>query len=134
MRTLLCVLTAGLLLGSVVPAAAGDDDDRRWRRRDGRIDRYDVRGDVHVVFSRGDVRVIRDHYRPRYRRLPPGLQKRYARTGQLPPGWARRVEPFPVVVERRLGRLPRGYRRGVYDGHAVIYSPRGVVIDATVIF
>jgi hypothetical protein len=31
--------------------------------------------------------------------------------------------------------LPREYRRGVIDDHAVIYAPRtGVFIDATVLF
>jgi hypothetical protein len=90
---------------------------------------------VHVVFSRGDVGVLREYYVPRYRNLPPGLQKKLARTGYLPPGWERRVEPFPVIVERRLVVLPADYRRGVIDGNAVIYSPRsGIIIDATVLF
>ena len=37
-----------------------------------------------------DVRIVREYYEPRYRALPPGLAKKYARTGHLPPGWARR--------------------------------------------
>lgn len=65
-------------------------------------------GSVHVVFSTDDVRVIREYYAPRYRALPPGLQKKYERTGQLPPGWQKKLEPFDPVVERRLVALPAG--------------------------
>ena len=91
--------------------------------------------EVHVVFTSRDVGIIRQHYAPRYRSLPPGLQKKYARTGQLPPGWQKRMEPFPVIVERELVVLPSGYRRGVLDGHAVIYNPRTqVIIDVAVLF
>jgi hypothetical protein len=79
--------------------------------------------------------VISDYYAPRYRRLPPGLAKKYARTGHLPPGWEKRVEPLPVVVERQLIALPDGYRRGIIDGQAVIYLPRTqVVIDVVGLF
>ena len=90
---------------------------------------------IHVVFSTHDLRVIRQHYEPRYRNLPPGLRKKYARTGQLPPGWQKKMEPFPVVVERELVVLPSGYRRGVIDGNAVIYNPHThVIVDVAVLF
>jgi hypothetical protein len=86
------------------------------------------------VFSTHDVQIIREHYAPKYRNLPPGLQKKLARTGSLPPGWQKKLEPLPFELERRLVGLPDGYRRGVIDGHAVIYRPGGVLIDATVLF
>ena len=89
---------------------------------------------IHVVFSTRDTTVIREHYAPQYRSLPPGLQKKYARTGQLPPGWQKKMSPMPVVLERRLEPLPSGYQRGVFEGHAVIYRPGGLIIDATVLF
>ena len=90
---------------------------------------------VHVVFTSGDVRILRTHYEPRYRNLPPGLQKKVALGGALPPGWRKKFEPFPREVERRLEPLPIGYRRGVIDGHAVIYSTRShTVIDVAVLF
>ena len=89
---------------------------------------------IRVVFSTQDVQLIRAHYAPRYRNLPPGLQKKLARTGSLPPGWQKKLEPFPTALEQRLVRLPDGYSRGVIDGHAVIYRPGGVLIDATVLF
>ena len=89
---------------------------------------------IHVVFSSRDTTVIREHYAPQYRSLPPGLQKKYARTGQLPPGWQKKMTPMPVALERRLEPLPSGYQRGVFEGHAVIYKPGGLIIDATVVF
>ena len=88
---------------------------------------------VDIRFSTGNVRVIREHYATRYRNLPPGLQKKYARTGQLPPGWEKRMEPLPVAIEREMPRLPDGYRRGVIDGHAVI-TRGGTIIDVAVLF
>jgi len=94
-----------------------------------------VHADVHLVFSNREVQVIREHYAPRYRNLPPGLQKKLARTGKLPPGWQKKMEPFPVVLERQMVALPAGYQRGVIDGHAVIYKPgTSIIIDATVLF
>jgi hypothetical protein len=86
-------------------------------------------------FTVEQVRVVREYYGPKYRKLPPGLQKKYARTGQLPPGWEKRMEPLPVVIERELPRLPEGHRRGVIDGHAIVYNSRaGTIIDVAVLF
>ena len=80
-----------------------------------------------------DVIIVRDYYRGV--RLPRGLQKKLARGGQLPPGWQRRVRPVPVVIDRRLGPLPYGYRRGLYDGAYVVYdSRRGLLVDFFVSF
>ena len=96
----------------------------------------DGHGKVAVRFSTGDERLIHEYYDPsRYRSLPPGLRKKVARGEELPPGWQKRMQPFPVDLERRLGPLPRGYRRGVYDGRGVIYDSRShVVIDVTILF
>lgn len=90
---------------------------------------------VDVTFGSADARLIRRHYEPRYRNLPPGLQKKVARGGELPPGWKKKFEPFPVTLERELSVLPQGYRRGVIDGHAVIYNSRtNVIVDVAVLF
>jgi hypothetical protein len=90
---------------------------------------------VNVHFSTGDQRVIREYYAPQYRSLPPGLQKKVARGGELPPGWKKKMQPFPADLDRRLEPLPRGYNRGVIDGHAVIYDTRShVVLDVAVLF
>ena len=134
MRTVIYAMAAVLLIG--VPASNAEAHDRgRDRRGYPVVVNRGVSSEVHVVFSNADTRVIRQYYVPQYRRLPPGLQKRYYRTGTLPPGWQRRIRPFPVFVERQLVVLPPGYRRGVIDGNAVIYQPRrGVYVDATIVF
>jgi len=93
------------------------------------------RAAVEVHFSIGAQKVIREYYAPRYRSLPPGLQKKVARGGELPPGWQKKLQPFPVEVERKLAPLPRDCARGVIDGHAVIFDTRThVVIDVTAVF
>jgi hypothetical protein len=90
---------------------------------------------IQLVFSSRDAVAIREYYAPRYRRLPPGQQKKLARGGSLPPGWERKMEFFPPVLEQRLARLPEGYHRGVIDAHAVIYKAGSpIVIDAAVLF
>lgn len=89
---------------------------------------------VSVSWRQHDVEIIRRHYAPQYRGLPPGLQKKYARTGQLPPGWQKKMAPFPASLERDCAPLPAGYQRGVIDAHAVIYNSRGMIIDVAVLF
>lgn len=84
-------------------------------------------------FQPYDVRVIRP-YAPVYQSLPPGLAKKYYRTGHLPPGWQKKIQPFPVVLERQLVRLPPPYHRGFIDGYAVVYNPRTqVIIDVAML-
>lgn len=131
----LVVLLVG---GAVVHAEAGQGRGKKHAQQASAREhdsRSDARVGVHVVFGSGDIRILRDHYAPRYRSLPPGLQKKVARGRPLPPGWQKKFETFPVLVERQLPQLPRGYRRGVIDGHAVIYDSRtNVVVDLAVLF
>ncbi len=94
-----------------------------------------VSASVRVVFGKGDITILRNHYAPRYRDLPPGLKKKVARGGELPPGWQKKFEPFPTAIERQLPPLPQGYTRGVINGNAVIYNSRTkVVVDVAVLF
>jgi hypothetical protein len=44
------------------------------------------------------------------------------------------MEPFPATLERDCTRLPAGYRRGVFDAHALIFNAHGTIIDVTVLF
>jgi len=134
MKRVLCALVVGLLIAGVVVESQG-----RGNRSEAGVDRaapvQRVSGSVQIVFGRQDAQIIREYYAPRYRTLPPGLQKKLARTGQLPPGWQKRFEPFPVAIERQLVALPAGYRRGVVDGHAVIFDDRThVMVDVAVLF
>ena len=78
--------------------------------------------------------IIRDYYRPHYRPLPRGIRQIYARRGHLPPGWATRIHPVPVYVERRLPPLPYGYHRGIIDGHVVVHNSAGFILDVALLF
>ena len=140
MKPLIYAMLAGVMLGgatiAVEDAEAGGRkhrkhrvvyDDRHYRGDDDDDDRH--RGYI----SHREVHVIREYYGPRYRHRPRGVRHHYYRRGYLPGGWHRRVEPYPVFV-RDVVVLPRGYRRGIIDGHAVIYNSRGMIIDVAVLF
>lgn len=129
-------LLACMVLAGTMPAAGSPDQGKAKKQKPARASAaHDANAAVHVVFTPGDVVILRNHYAPRYRNLPPGLQKKVARGRALPPGWQKKFEPFPVAIERKLQPLPRDYRRGVIDGHAVIYDSRShVVVDFAVLF
>ena len=139
MRLILSVVLASVI--AAVPAAAKPrhwhDDAAHWNKHWHGGDDDDERGHHagDCRFGPPDVRIIREYYEPRYRPLPPGLAKKYYRTGHLPPGWQKKMEPLPAAMERRLVALPRGYRRGYIDGSVVVYSPSTqVVIDVVTLF
>jgi hypothetical protein len=135
MKRTIHMVIAGLVLSSTLYAYPLASDHEKKKAKYEPVSDSSRSVSVHVAFVPSEVRVIREYYGPRYRSLPPGLQKKYRRTGQLPPGWQKRMEPFPLVVERQLAVLPAGYQRGVIDGHAVIYNPRTqVIFDIAVLF
>lgn len=116
MKLTLCVLLLSLL--PAVPASAKPS-----------------RHGATSYFPAHDVLVIREYYAPRYRSLPPGLAKKFQRTGHLPPGWQKKMQPLPFAVERQLVVLPPDYRRGYLDGAIVVYSPRSQsIVDAVSLF
>lgn len=134
-RVIGATVAAFLLAGAVVGADHGNQKRKDAKKHEARaVERADRSVSVHVAWGAREVELIRAHYAPRYRSLPPGLAKKYARTGQLPPGWQKKMEPMPVALERSLPPLPSGYRRGVIDAHAVIYDARGAIIDVAVLF
>jgi len=139
MRLFICATLAGLLLGGVTAAAPSQGKASKHahqkRARNDKDKGSDTSVSIHLAFASADVTILRSHYAPRYRHLPPGLQKKVARGGQLPPGWQKKFEPFPVVIEHQLPSLPPGYGRGVIDGRAVIYNSRtNVIVDMAVLF
>jgi Ni/Co efflux regulator RcnB len=137
MRLFICLTLAGLFSTNAAAAPAQGKSGKHAQHERDRDDgeRSDANVRVHVVFTSAEVTVLRNYYEPRYRNLPPGLQKKVARGGQLPPGWRKKFEPFPNGVEQQLSPLPAGYRRGVVDGHAIIYNPRtNVIVDLAVLF
>lgn len=92
------------------------------RQQDDSDDQDSRRSKVQVIFSVHDREIIHDYYHgntsnlppglaKRNGNLPPGLQKHLERDGTLPPGLQKRITPFPDDLERRLPRLPSGYRR-----------------------
>jgi hypothetical protein len=56
------------------------------------------------------------------RDLPPGLRKKYYRNGKLPPGWEKKMRPFPSELARELPPPPPNCERGYIDGVAVVYD------------
>ncbi|MBM3773645.1 MAG: hypothetical protein FJW37_00605 [Acidobacteria bacterium] len=83
---------------------------------------------VQVRFPDAEVRIIRGHYAAHPVHLPPGLRKKLARGGGLPPGWQKRLQPFPDHLDARLGPLCGHCGRGIVDGCAVIYDKRTRII------
>ena len=132
MRRCLVVLAVSWL--SAAPAVAKPhwhEDQKHWNKHWHAAEDDDRDVDHHAArcyFQPHDIRIIREYYAPRSRSLPPGLAKKLARTGRLPPGWERTLEPLPVAIERQLVVLPPGYRRGYLDGSVVVYSPQTQVM------
>jgi hypothetical protein len=138
MKPLICAMLAiGLLGGATAGVDVAEAHGRKhWKHRhhDDRSYRdHGYRGRHVRYVSEREVYVVREYYRPRYRHEP-RPPYRYYRSGYLPHGWHRRIRPYPVYLERDLVVLPHGYRRGVIDGHAVVYNGRGMIIDVAVLF
>jgi hypothetical protein len=60
--------------------------------------------------------------------LPPGLRKKYYRTGSLPPGWQKKMRAFPPELVRQLPPPPPNCEFGYIDGMAVVYDRRTRII------
>jgi hypothetical protein len=138
-KTILCA-TVGVWLMSV-PAYAQHwhDDHDHWQKhskhQDDDEDREMDRRLEGCFFQPADVHIVSEYYAGRYRSLPPGLKKKFYRTGHLPPGWEKKMEPIPADVERRLMPLPKEYRRGLLDGYLILYFPgTGAVLDSVAVF
>ena len=79
--------------------------------------------------------IIRNHYAPAVPQPAAGTAEESGARGAAAARLAEEVRAVPVVVERRLPVLPPEYRRGVIDGHAVIYNTRShVIVDVAVLF
>src|SRR5215469_15549683 len=114
MRAMVLLLAVGLAVPAIQPVLAGNGHGKHWKDRDdqgededeGHYRRHGYQGQC---FRTEDIRIIHDYYCPRG--LPPGLQKKFYRTGQLPPGWQKKMQPFPPVIEQRSPRC-------LMDAHA----------------
>jgi hypothetical protein len=86
-------------------------------------------GESHY-FRREDYVVVQRYYAGP-RDLPPGLRKKYVRTGQMPPGWESKIRPFPPELVRVLPPPPPYCERGYIDGVAIVYDRRTrIILDA----
>jgi hypothetical protein len=122
------------LTGSALVLSAKDQDGEKHgkghgrggdSRGDGGHERRHGRHDSY--FRPGDESYLHEYYQGPSN-LPPGLRKKYYRTGTLPPGWQKRFRPFPPAVIARLPPTPVYYDRGYVDGYAVVYDRRTRVI------
>ena len=67
---------------------------------------------------------------PKGSQLPPGLRNKLQRGGKLPPGWLKRLTPFPPFIDKRMQIDPPHVRRGFIEGYVVIVdSNTEVVLD-----
>jgi hypothetical protein len=112
----------------------GDDDDEGHGKGHGHgHDKHEWKESKHDdrrYFRDQDYRYLRQYY-DGPRDLPPGLRKKYYRTGMLPPGWRQRWRPMPVVVVQQLPPVPEYCERGYIDGYAVVVDRRTrVIVDA----
>lgn len=84
-----------------------------------------------IVFSEIEKRLIRDYYRQHpagnVKPLPPGIQRKIARGGTMPPGIAKRYLPGELE-----GRLPvrAGYERRIVGRDVLLVEQAtGLILD-----
>ncbi len=119
-------LIAVLALGTLTLAADGKDKDKHKGKGHEKHDEDHGPSPSQVYFRPADVVVINRYYTAQP--LPPGLQKKLARNGTLPPGWQKRYRPFPAYVESQLPPICNTCSRGYYDDYAVVFDKRTAII------
>jgi hypothetical protein len=82
----------------------------------------------HAVYFRPEHRTVIVNYYGGVQNLPPGLAKKWMRTGSLPPGWERRMRPVPIVVVHEMGPICATCGVGVIDRCAVVYDRKTRII------
>lgn len=98
MRRALAVVLSLLLLGGTA-LAKQDNGNRKGKSKQEKRHKKKKGGKASKRFFNAEKLTVQNYYR----NLPPGLAKKYRRTGKLPPGWEKKVN-----VGRRL---PDGYVR-----------------------
>lgn len=61
--------------------------------------------------------------------LPPGIQKKLARGGTLPPGQAKKLRSLPDSCTARLSRPPRGVVRIIFGDRVVLVDGSDRILD-----
>lgn len=111
--------------------AQGNEDHGRWGPRFSHDDQVIIEayfrrgrghGDGRGEGEREGERGLPPGLAKRGGNLPPGLEKQLRERGTLPPGLQKRCEPLPYDLDRRLPRLPYGYRRVVIGTDILIVN------------
>ena len=128
MKTLLLLV---LVVLTAAPGVLGQGKGKGKAKHDGEARAGQAAGAVSGVrFGASDARLIVEYYRPRMRQLPPGLEKKLARGGTLPPGWQKKVQPFAPELAGRLGPVPAGCSRFASGRVALLINDAtNVVLD-----
>jgi Ni/Co efflux regulator RcnB len=95
--------------------------------------------DLAVVFSKGEIAIIRDYYAQPHENagkgqqkkqtskpLPPGIAKNLTRGKPLPPGIAKQRLPDDLI--QRLPPVRAGYERVIVDGRLLLVAVATQVI------
>ena len=87
------LLFAGATLYAKPPHAQGKGKpEKHYKKKHGKSDKFARKSKSH--FSHSERYTFRNYYD----NLPPGLAKKYRRTGELPPGWEKKVKPGMVLA------------------------------------
>jgi len=98
-----------------------DDDDDRGR---------DSRRDGGYIFSDRDRDVLNECLSGYdFESLPPGIQKKLARGGTLPPGQAKKLHALPYSCNARLPRLGRNVERIIFGDRVIILEGGSRILD-----
>ncbi len=125
------------IAAAAASALGKDKDDKQHGKGKGQKDRDNDQDEKHHekenrggYFRTQDYVYVRQFYGGPAS-LPPGLRKKYYRTGTLPPGWEKRFQPFPPLLVQQLPPLAPYYDRGYIDGYAVVVDRRTrIIVDA----
>jgi hypothetical protein len=120
-RKLTLLLCGAAPFASLLPAKDHGKGKGKGRDKEG------PRNEHGPYFRREDHGVVMRYYSGP-RDLPPGLRKKYQRTGKLPPGWEKKMRPFPPELVRVLPPPPPNCERGYIEGVAVVYDRKTRII------
>ena len=119
---LFAVICAPAICAFTGSQGKGHGKDKKKRKDDGHDGEHSSR-----YFRQEDYGPI-VHYYNGPRNLPPGLQKKYERTGALPPGWQKKMRTFPPELVRQIPPPPPDCEFGYIDGVAVVYNRKTRII------
>ena len=101
-----------------------EDDDDQDDRQSG------PRNDDRYSFSQSDHKVLNGCLSGYdFESLPPGIQKKLARGGTLPPGQAKKLHALPDACNARLPRLPHDLERIILGDRVLILQNGNRILD-----